>query len=811
MWRNYLLVTWRSIKKHKGFTAINVIGLSLSMSVCLLLILLVHDHMTHDNFHPVGDRTYRVISYKKGERGFFANGYATSPLPIAQQFAEQYEMAENYTNLNFGLEGELESKYKIIDTGDLVGIRSLFADEHFFEIFGFEMLAGDEKTALVRPYTMVLSESMANLLFPKGDYMNAIVDVKDKGSYTVTGVIKEPEGKSHIKFNVLASFSTLPLLLNEEQISKEYDDWETVWMNYNYIVLKKGASVADAQIAINKIADANTKLPDDEIGYEYELQAITDIVPSRLLSNEIGTSLPRFVLGFFGFLAVILIITASINYTNLSIAKSLTRVKEIGIRKSNGATRSQIFTQFILESLLISMLSLIFAIFIYRFLIDQFNSIEIFSLIGLKLEDTVYAYGFFFLFSTILGVVCGAGPALYISKWDIVRSLKGSLSDFGATKTSFFAKLVSKRALLSIQFGMSIFLLITIFLLQSQADYLTKESFGFEDENTYFIDLQGHDPKIIEQEFSQIPGFQNITFASHHPAVGKSYGVDIRRDTVVEPIGISYFYVDPGYVEVMGLELLAGNDFPKGVTGKKEKFVLLNERALSIIGFTTPSEAINQIVTLEDSIRVTVVGVLKDYHWEPLMKSISPLVLRIKEDAYKHAYFQVNAANHSELHKVFEREWNELDPNRTFKGGFLNEETDLFYQFLYDLGSILTLISVIAIAITGLGFLGMVSFHMQTRTKEIGIRKVLGASFGAMVFAMSKGFLKMLAITSVISIPLAIVINTLWINQMAVHDTIGIWNVGPAILILVVIVAATLISQVWKSTVSNPVDSLRSE
>ncbi len=811
MWRNYLLVTWRSIKKHKGFTAINVIGLSLSMSVCLLLILLVHDHMTYDRFHPNGDRTYRVISYKKGERSFFANGYATSPLPIAQQFAEQYEMAENFTNLNHGLGGELESKYKVIDTDDIIGSKSLFADERFFEIFGFELKDGNEKTALKNPYTIVLSEHMANLLFPKGDYMNASVSVKDKGSYIVTGVVKDPVDKSHIKFNVLASFSTLPVLVNEDRISGEYDDWETVWMNYNYVVLKEGASVADAQAAINKIADKNTIVPENEIGYEYELQPIRDIVPSRMLGNELALSLPRFILVFFGFLGIIVIITASINYANLSIAKSLTRVKEIGIRKSSGASRGQLVAQFIMESIVLSFLSLVFAILIYHYLIDKFNNIAIFNLIGLKLEDTVYAYGFFLLFSLLLGVVCGAGPALSISNWNIVNSLKGNLSDFSTGKHSFFKRLVSKRALLSIQFGMSIILLITIFLVKSQADHLTNMSFGFDDENTYFIDLQGHDGKIIEQEFSQIPGVEKVSFASHHPAVGRSYGVDIRRDTIAEPLGISYFSVDPRYVSLMDLNIIAGGDFPEVVNGEKEKFAILNESAVSFLGFNSPAEAINSIVILEENTRVTIVGIVKDYHWEPLMKSIKPLLLRINPDKYKHVYFQFSGTNRMDFNQSIESKWNEFDPNRTFKGGFLNEETDLFYQFLYDLGSILTLVSLIAIAITGLGFLGMVSFHLQTRTKEIGIRKVLGASFGALTYAMTKGFLVMLGITSLISIPIAILINSLWINKMAVHESIGIQNVGPALLIIIVIVAATLISQVWKNTKSNPVESLRSE
>ncbi|MFY0606966.1 MAG: ABC transporter permease [Cyclobacteriaceae bacterium] len=811
MWRNYLLVTWRGIKKNKGFTAINVIGLSLSMSICLLLILLVHDHLTHDNFHPAGDRTYRVISFPKGERNFFELGYATSPLPVARQFSEEFEMVENYSNLNHVLRGELETKYQILNQEDISGKRSLFADERFFEVFGFELLEGDEETALKQPFSMVLSEEMASLLFPKGDHMNGIVNVKDKGSYTVTGVARDIEGKSHIRFNILASFSSIPLLVNDGLFKDTYDDWETQWMNYNYLVLKEGASPSEAQQIINKLGDQYTTVEEGELGYEYELQPITEIVPSRMLSNELANTLPRFILVFFAFLGLIVIITASINYTNLSIAKSLTRVKEIGIRKSNGATRGQIILQFIIESVIISLISLVFAVFIYRNLIEQFNTIYIFSLIGLSLEDTIYAYGFFLVFSLSLGALCGAGPAMYISRLDTVMALRGGIVDINTVKRSFLKRLFSKQALLSLQFGLSIILLITIFLVQSQADHLTNMSFGFADEKLYFMELQNHEPDRIAQEFSQIPGIESVTFASHHPAVGRSYSVDLKRDTLEEPLELYYFYVDSKYVDVMELEIIAGNDFPETIIGDQEKFVLLNETAVKRLGYGTPNEAVNEIVVLNDDRRVTILGVVKDYHWEQLMKSIQPLALRIKSDAYKMAYFNISGSDKATINQKMEDKWSELDPNRTYKGGFLSEETDHFYQFLYDLGSILTLVSVIAISITGLGFLGMVSFHLQTRTKEIGIRKVLGASFGSITYSMTKGFLVMLGITSLIAIPLSIVINSLWINQMAVHAPISIMNVGPAILILIIIVGVTLISQVWKNTSNNPVEALRSE
>ncbi len=801
MLKNYILIALRNIKKHKFFAAINIVGLSLSMSVCMVLILLVYDHFQYDKFHPNGSRTYRVITYLKGQDGPFDDVYATSPLLIRDQLENKYAFVEHITNLNHQFRGEIRSPHKVLE------LSSLYADDNFFDVFGFELLEGSAN-GLSEPFNLLLSETIAQKLFPNQSAVGQTVDFEDHGSYKIAGVVKDPPGNSHIKFEALASMATLPVLEEKSVVSNRYRQWGNIWSNYNYLVLSSTQSRAEAEQVITEITERNIELDDDHPGYTFELQAINEIVPGRIMSNEISFSLPKFLLVFFGLLGLVVIVTATINYTNLSIAKALSRTKEIGIRKVNGARRQQIILQFLVESVIFAVISLFIAIILYQFLIKSFNEIWIFSQIGITLEDSWTAYLYFFSFTVLLGLLTGIGPSQFISKIDVVRSLKGSVIGIKNRKKSILSLLTGKRTLLSIQFALSILMLVSILVIREQANFLVNSNFGFDEEKVFFVELQGHDPEIVKEEFSSISGVNEVAFTSHHPAVGRSQGADASWNPDQEPQTLYHFSVDPNYIEVMGLELIAGSDFPKNTSTQNEKFIILNERAIELFGFESSSQAIGEIITI-DSVGLTVTGVLKDYHWEPFMKSIRPLGLRIIPEDYALAYFRLTEGNGLRAKKDFEEKWNSFDPSREYRGGFLEAELDQFYQFFYDLGGILSYVALVAVAITSLGFLGMVTFQLKTKVKEIGIRKVLGASFKELTLTMSKGFLLMIVLTVLIAAPLAIWINGLWVNEIAYHAPLGLINAIPAILIIGIIALASIISQVWTNSRKNPAETLR--
>ncbi|MEP1096002.1 MAG: ABC transporter permease [Cyclobacteriaceae bacterium] len=803
MIKNYIIIALRNLRKHKFFAAINIVGLSLSMSVCLVLILLVYDQFQYDKFHPNGDRTYRVITYRDGQDGTFDDVYATSPLPIKEHLENQYAFIERMTNLNHQFRGEIRSPHKILE------LSSLFADEHFFEVFGFELLEGSA-TGMAEPFNLLLNESMAGKLFPNQSPVGKTVSFADHGDYKVIGVVKDAPGNSHIKFEALASFSTLPLLVEKEVFTTRYQEWDNIWGNYNYLVLSNSESRAEAEKVINELASQNIELKEDHPGYKMELQGINEIVPGRIMSNEIGFTFPWFILAFFGLLGLIVMITATINYTNLSIARSLSRTKEIGIRKVNGARRQQIVGQFLVESVIITLISLIVGIVIYKFLIQSFNELWIFSTIGITLQESWGAYVYFFGFTIFLGVIAGIGPSLFISKINTISSLKGSLAGIQSRKKSVLSLLTGKRTLLSFQFSLSILMLVSILALNDQANFLVNSNFGFDDSEVFFVETQGHDPEIIKEEFASIAGINQISFTSHHPAVGRSHGDKAYWKPDQEPQNLSFFSVDPSYMDVMSLELLAGSDFPKNASQQNEKFIILNEKAVDIFGFESTTQAIGEVITI-DTIGLTILGVVKDYHWEPLMKSIRPLGLRIIPDMIEFAYFNVSNVNGTETKKVFEERWTSFDSAREFKGGFLDAQIDEYYQFFYDIGGILGYVSLLAVAITSLGFLGMVSFELKTKVKEIGIRKVLGANFRELTLTMSKGFLILIVLTTAVAAPLAIWINSMWVNSMASHAPLSILNAVPAVLIIGIICLSAILSQVWTNSKKNPAETLRAD
>ena len=800
MLKNYILVALRNIKKHKFFAAINIIGLSLSMSVCLVLILLVHDHFKYDKFHPNGDRTFRVVTYTSEQEGPFDEVRATSPVLLKDHLINDYAFVESATNLNHQFRGEIRSPHKILE------ISSLFADDNFFDVFGFEVEEGST-SGLDEPFSLMLSSSLANKLFPNQSSIGQTVEFEDHGSYKVIAVVKDPPGKSHIKFEALASFPTIPLLVDKGVFDEGYDDWENTWANYNYLVLQDPQSRSEAEQAINEIFNSNVKLEEDHPGYVLRLQAMNEIVPGGIMSNEISFTLPWFVLVLFAVLGLIVMITATINYTNLSIARSLSRTKEIGIRKVNGARRKQIIVQFLVESVLISMISLITSVFIYRVLIHYFNEIWIFNQVGISIQDSWSTYIYFFLFTLVLGLLTGIGPSLFLSKMDIIKSLKGSMNVANKRK-SIIGYLTGKRTLMSIQFTLSMIMLVTILVLKNQANFLVQADFGFDDDKVFYVENQGHDPNLIKKEFGAISGVEAVSFTSHHPAVGRSWGTKANWKVDQEPISLYYFSVDPSYVQVMGLELKAGSNFASNVSTINEKAIVLNEKAIEIFGFESASQAIGEIITI-DTLRLTVSGVVNDYHWEPLMKSIRPLALRIMPDDYSYSYFKLANVNGLDSKNSFEEKWSSFDEGRDFKGGYLDEKLDEFYQFFYDIGGILGYIALLAVVITSLGFLGMVSFEMKTKVKEIGIRKVLGASFKELTFTMSKGFLIMIVLTSIIAIPAGIWMNGLWVTSMASHAPVGFTAAVPALLIIGSISLTAILSQVWINSNKNPSETLR--
>ena len=803
MYGHFIRFGWRNLLKHKLYSLINLVGLSLSMSVCLLIILLIYNHYHYDKFHPFGDRTYRILSHKKGmQNNLFESGFATSPLPLRAALENSYPSVELMTNLNHRFQGEIRSDDRIIRLD-----RSLFADANFFKVFGFSLMEGDPEQALKNPNGLVLTRDLAKKLFPEGGALGRLVKLNENYDFTVTGVLNPPPGDTHIKFDALASFSSLNRLKADGYIEEDFDAWDNLWNNYNYLVLTDAGEKGNIERAINRLAAENMKVDEKHPGYEFSLQGITEVVPGRFLGNEIGFTLPKLILGFFVLLSFIVMITASINYANLTIAGTLNRFKEIGIRKSSGAEKREIAGQFLIESILMSGIALLFAIIFYRILLAQFNAMWIFNQIGIRLHDEPVAYGLFFGFSVLLGLLAGVGPALYASRMDPVATIKGTVMPASRRRRR---KLNMKHVMMGVQFGLSVLMLISLFLIRDEARYLTNADYGFNNQKIYLMDLQSHDFNQVQARFSRITGVQEMTVTSHNPGTGVAMAEGYRLHQEDEPLTIYHFSVDTGYLRVMGLQLVAGNNFSPAAQGTENQ-IIVNELAAKHLGFDPVDKAVGQFLFRDSVDQAMIVGVVKDYHWEPMLKPLTPMLLRVRPADYQYAYVKIISPRPGEVVNNIRKEWKEYDPLREFKGGFLSQEMNEFYTFLFDISKILMLIALMAISITGLGLLGMISMRVRSHIKELGIRKVLGATPSHLFYAVGREFIWLIGISLTLAIPLAIWVNGLWINNLAKRNPISFYNVAPAVLILMAFSFLMILWQVIRALRENPIAALKSE
>lgn len=808
MLKNYLKIALRSMGRQKLFSFVNIVGLSLAMAVCLLLITIVHSQFNFDRFHSSADRIYRIESFSNNGPRIFS-GYASSPLPFRNMLYDKYAYFDGYTTLRSDFRGEAQTTEKVLD------VKGMLADELFFEVFGFPLIEGNPETALKESFSVVLTTTTAEKFFGKREsYLGETLEFTGKGVFKVTGVIDLAGLKSHMSFDALGSMSTLALVGDDQGFwDRKNDNWNNLWVGYNYFRLREGVEPAQVEATLAAIAEENIKWEEGRDTYSFEVAPITEIATGTMHNNELGFYLPNLVLFFFAFLALIVMVTALFNYTNLSLAKSLTRAREIGVRKVSGATRQQLVQQFVIESVIMALLSLSLAVVLLWFMIPAFNGLEIFTLVKVNFEFSVDAFPYFLLFATLVGLVAGVFPALFLSKFSPIQVLKGyhAVSGGASRQKGFLGHFSFKKMLMTIQFGLSLFMIISILVMRDQTNLMINSNYGFNEENLLVIEMQSNKADIVAAELSKHPAVAAYTLSSHNPGVGRSHGADCQRTAESERFGLSHFSVDENYIETMGITLLAGRGFEPGEGEGEEKVIVLNERAIAAAGFASPHEAIGEEVILDQEKRVRIIGVVKDYHFEPLMKGIQPMALRFEKGRYENISLKLVSNDMPSTIAGLEEIWAALDKKREMKYSFLDDEMDQFYFFLKDITAIVTTVSLFAIFISCLGLLGMVSFQLQTKVKEIGIRKVLGASTQYLVLTLTRQFSTVIIIAVVVFVPLSVFVSSLWLNLMATRVPIGAGVVLSALGIVGLLGLVTIVSQVIKAANANPVHALRNE
>jgi len=504
-------------------------------------------------------------------------------------------------------------------------------------------------------------------------------------------------------------------------------------------------------------------------------------------------------------LALIVILTAAFNYTNLSLAKSLSRAREIGVRKVSGACRQQIFTQFITESVLASLIALLVSYGLLQLLMPAFTGMKFMTLLEISPIENVRVYIWFVLFALTTGLIAGLIPASYMSSFNPIIIFK----DISSVKV--LSRMFLRKFLVVTQFTVSIVLVITIILLYRQLSFYLNTDYGFNKENIVNIKLLGNDPDLLKDELKTIPEIKTITWSSHIPASGNMWTDEAWVEDKEDKIEIAYFSVDENYMDVLGLKLVAGRNFPPNSYSGKEKYLILNKNAVETFHLGTPDEAIGQSIYIEDTIYAEIIGVVEDYHYFAMFAKIGPMALRVIPDNYRFANLLVSSPDITKTLEKIEKSWEKIDPVHKLQYDFMDEAIKDFYRMFTDILYMVGVASLLAILIACMGLFGMATYSAETRIKEIGVRKVLGANAWSVVYMISKSYFKMVIIAVVIALPLAYFGNNLWLQNFPYKVSFGAGTVLTGAMLVLVLSLVTIGSQTYKVANADPAGSLRYE
>lgn len=809
MIRNYFVVAFRNLVRNKFFSAINIVGLAVSMTIAMAIIMLVADQMMYDRFNTKRDRVFRInsrpVNNAGAERGGMDN--ASSPMPLRDELLENYTGLERVVRLKRGFGNNwMEMEGKNVN----IPLTGLYADPEVLEVFEFPLEYGDPATALVQPFSVVLTRKAARKLFNEENPVGQSLKVGELGLFTVTGVLKETGRKSHIVFEGLASMSTVSTLAARNNANGSgLDEWSDFWSGWTYVLTEKGRSPEDLKENLDQIFRKHIATIPNPEAYKakFRLQPLMDITPGQLINKAIGPSLPWIFVYFLGGLATLIMVTSCFNFTNLSIARSLTRAREIGVRKVTGAARWQIFTQFLTESIVVAFCSLLIAgvlIMLIKPLMLQLNFARIFQW---DLQANFAVYGVFILFALIVGILAGIFPAAVLSGLQPVKVLKR------LENVKIMSRIGLRKTIIIAQFTLSLIFILSVIVLYNQLELFRVKDHGFCMSDNIVIRLNDTPVDALKTELLKYPNIKNAAATSHVPASGTTYGNGFKKSLEDrEWTSVNYFVTDEDYLKNLEVALVAGEAFKAEAGKANSNSVIINEEAVRSFQYASPFDAIGEEVIYQpDSSRKTIVGVVKDYNHQFLMAEISPMALMFNPEKVNLLQVKYSGDYHQAAASI-EKAWKAVNPQLKIDYDDLESEVKQFYDIIFgDLVNVLGVISFLAIMISCLGLLGMATYATETKKKEISIRKVLGSTHQALVVLLSKGFLTLIGVAIVIGVPLAWFINNFWLQLIAYRTNFNLGVILSGTGILLVLGIITIGSQTLRAAFTNPVDNLKNE
>lgn len=785
MIKNYITVALRKFRRQKFYSLVNLFGLTIGLTSVLLIMLFVVDEVSYDRFHEKSDRIYRVVEnqYYAGQPVF---PVAVTPPPLGPALVEEYTDIETgtrvwSTDLSFN-----KDEQQFVEAG-------IYVDDSFFDVFTFKMIYGEVASALDEINNVVLTESLARKYFANDNPVDQLLTVGGQ-EVRVSGVIKDVPDNSHIQFDFLVPIESR-LLSNEEL--------RTNWGNntlYTYVLVHNETDITklNAQI-IDRIKKNNERSITD-----IYLQPLTDIhLGAVSFTADVRGKGNRQYVSIFLVVAIFILIIACINFMNLATARSIGRSKEVGLRKSIGANRYQLILQFLSESVFTALIAMALAILLVDLLLPQFNLLANKTL---SLDFLSNSALLFYLFgaSVFTGLIAGSYPAFFLSSFDPASVLKSSM-----TQKSGGA--MFRKVLVVTQFCISMVMIVGTIVVQAQLEYIRSKNLGYSKENVVKIPRISNDYVSFKNELATQSGIVNVTASNQHPAyvVNSTSGIDWEGKGEDESILIHTLIADFDFLETMGMKIGNGRGLSREFRTDSAA-VILNEAAVEIMGFGNP---IGQKLEVGAPTPYTVVGVVDNFHFKSIHQQIEPLAIFIGFNTrmYNYTLVRVQAGDPKASLATIEGMWKKFNPDREFVYTFLDEDFNELYKAEEQTSTIFKYFSVLAIVISCLGLFGLASFTLEQRTKEFGVRKIFGASLFQLFSTASTGFMTLVLIAFVISIPISWYFVSMWLSGFAYHAALDYQYFMWSGLIALMIALVTVSYQAIKSALLDPVNSLRHE
>jgi len=806
MFKNYLKITIRNLWKDKLYSIINIFGLAIGLASTLLIIVFIQDELSYDKFHRKSENIYRV-GYEVS-LGVGSKIIVSSPHRLATALKTDFPELENVIHFSRINSGEVKfNEKKFRET------RISFVDSAFFDVFDYEFIKGDPETAILHPNTVVITEKIARRYFGEADPIGKIIEIQDEFNggdmeLEVTGIIREMPANSHFHMDLMISMATGQTVFPQSL----YQNWG--WdSHYTYVVFPEEL---DHQVFEKRLVDFGQKHIQGDWFIKFFSQPLTKIHLHSNNNSEIEANGDVSYVYIFSVIAIIIILLATVNYMNLATARSVRRSKEVGVRKAIGAQKIQLVFQFLSESIIIVLISMIIAGILTELSLGFFNKIS-----GKELEITILNNKDILLglvtLSVVVGLIAGSYPAFFLSSFKPISVLKGTTFRLGS------ASIIIRKGLVTLQFAMSIGLIIGTIIVYKQLQFLRNKNLGANTDQVVLVPTtQNFNLAYQTARIELLKNSNILNVSASNRRIGRDInsGSQLRTDNDNGEIGegrISTIYVDYEYLQDYGIELSTGRYFSRDYATDTLLTIIFNESAVNALGFTDLDNILGKIIrrggnNSSNAVVGQVVGVVRDFHFEALYNKIKPMVFFLWPDrGMNWINIRIASSDIPETIKSIEKVWKQFEPNREFRPTFLDQNLKETYKAEERFLAVFGIFSGLAIFIACLGIFGLASFSAAQRAKEIGIRKVMGASVSNISILLTTDFLKLVLVANLIAWPLAFLAMNNWLENFPyqVDKNLSIFFLAAIISALIAFI--TVIFQSVKAAVINPVDSLKSE